>query len=887
MKRAAPWRVRSLVAAIISVPIIGLAVLGGAIVLPRYRQAELASEAQARMQRTKLLVTMSGLVTAEQLPLQLQRTGKTFGIDSALMAQLMRYDPVEESIRLSAETDAFVAQHPDDPIISQIGLETRVVREQSGLGSFSEAELYSQYRGLFQRLVETWSRQADLAAALPIGDAAELRRSIELVTATSEFSDILNQQYMLLFQIVAADQRKADTVDLRLPVQELVARESLTHRRMMKVVDKDQRELADSVANGPAALQIRSTIDRFLDTGSFGVEMTFALSLVSAVDSGVSRQEDMTKLVKGSLNVATNEADELKRQAQRELWMAIAAVLGLAGGTMFLAGAMSRALTQSLESVARKAKRVADGDLLSTDETRSILKEITTVHGAMDDLVDSLRLVQRQSGALATGALDDEVLRKATPGQLGATMQASVQRLVRSIREREELQEQLSHQATHDSLTGLPNRASALLGVEQALHRSVRRGDLIAVFFVDLDDFKRANDEGGHQVGDASLRVVGKRITETVRSGDLVARLGGDEFLVVSESIASPEAAEELAQRLVRAVSEPMELEGIRVHLGASIGYVIPDQYVEAGELLRRADLAMYAAKEQGRGRAMQFDVRLGEADEERRAVEREMREALINGEGLSLVYQPIVSLLHGGLLSVEALLRWHHPIRGFRSPAVFIPMLEGSPVIRDVGRWVLGRATVDIERLRHSPAFADVTVSVNLSGRHVLHTAVVNDVEAALAASGLPGHALTVELTETAIADLSTVVERTRQIQGIGVMTAIDDFGTGYSSIAQLSRLTFNKIKIDRTFIDQISQPASRRIVELVIEVGHTLGMEVIAEGVEEESQRRSLAALGCDAIQGFLYSEPMTLEQLQNWRVPEPDDDVLLAMNRHPTAG
>jgi diguanylate cyclase len=409
------------------------------------------------------------------------------------------------------------------------------------------------------------------------------------------------------------------------------------------------------------------------------------------------------------------------------------------------------------------------------------------------------------------------------------------------------------------------------------LARAARHDQSLAVLFIDLDEFKRANDEGGHAVGDHVLQLVGERIRNVARHGDVVARLGGDEFLVIAEMIGTPDKARVLAARIIEVLSEPMDIDGSLVRIGASVGFAMPDDRVtDAGDLLRKSDLAMYAAKQSGRGRVVEFDVNLNKAYEEKRLVEKAMIDALRDANGLSMHYQPIVDVRTGQLLSVEALLRWDSELWGSMSPASFIPLLEQSPVICDIGRWVLVEATTQIQRARQIPDFEDLTVAVNISGRHLENVSLVADVEHALAVSGLPAHALTIELTETALVDLGKATKQTRAIRALGVKIAIDDFGTGYTSVAQLTRMPVDVLKIDRAFIDQISSVASRRIVELVIEIGQTLGMQVIGEGVEEQSQLDALGELGCDSAQGYLLSRPMPIENLLDLLHDLPEIDI-----------
>jgi diguanylate cyclase (GGDEF)-like protein len=492
--------------------------------------------------------------------------------------------------------------------------------------------------------------------------------------------------------------------------------------------------------------------------------------------------------------------------------------------------------------------------------------------------------VGEQAQALAAGDLDHAVLGGAVPGVLGESVQASVEQLSRSIREQEALRSRLAEQAHHDALTGLLNRAGFLVVLEDALARARDEDRQVALLFVDLDGFKRANDSHGHSFGDDVLRLTAARIGTVSRVGDTVARLGGDEFVVIAEGIDGVDAATRLGERLVSAVSVPIELGGRTARIGASVGVAVSeDARVPASDLLADADQAVYRAKRSGRGRVEVCNDALRREVAERNDIEAALRNAIHSGE-LELHYQPVVDTSTQDLKGFEALVRWRRPGYGLVPPADFIPVAEASDLVIDLGRWVLAEATSQLVRWSSSPGMAGAHVSVNVSGRHLLNGAVVDDVREALEHSGLAADRLVVEITETVIlADLDVAVAHLDALRALGVRIALDDFGTGYTSIGQLGRLPVDILKIDRAFVSELDQHQDRSIVELMVEVAHTLGLGLVAEGVEEAGQLGILQELTCDDVQGYLISRPMEAGDVHRWAAGQPSAIPEVALVRN----
>ena len=428
------------------------------------------------------------------------------------------------------------------------------------------------------------------------------------------------------------------------------------------------------------------------------------------------------------------------------------------------------------------------------------------------------------------------------------------------------LVDQIRFQALHDPLTGLPNRTLILDRAGQMLARA-RRGDLpVAVLLIDLDGFKDVNDTLGHDVGDRLLGAVTARLTATMRAGDSVGRLGGDEFVVLFDGTSMEDGPDIVSRRLLAVLREPFVVEGATrnvLTLTASIG-IAAGVRPSATELLRDADIALYEAKAAGKDCVVAFRPEMRAAVQDRHLLESDLRDALRLGQ-FFLVYQPIFNLASGQTVGVEALLRWRHPERGIVQPNAFIPILEDSGMISDVGRWVLEEATRQGTRwhiLGH-----ELDVSVNVSARQLETDRLIEDVRRAVTRSGFDPRSLILEITETAImGNVTAVVPRLAELKTTGVRVAIDDFGTGYSSLAYLQQLPVDTLKIDRTFISAMSgSPESRALIRTMVQLGKSLGLETLAEGIEESGQYLQLEREQCDSGQGYLLARPLEWDAVE----------------------
>ncbi|MEV0901973.1 EAL domain-containing protein [Actinoplanes sp. NPDC049802] len=484
-------------------------------------------------------------------------------------------------------------------------------------------------------------------------------------------------------------------------------------------------------------------------------------------------------------------------------------------------------------------------------------------------------LFPEAAGGLGSGTREGRLLRPdATTVRVEYTV-SSIEKegrpigavvVLRDVTRQRDLEHDLRHQALHDGLTGLPNRKLLLDRLDHALNRSRASGEHIALLYLDLDGFKRVNDSLGHNAGDLLLRTAAERLSAALRPHDTVARLGGDEFAVLLEG-ATPPVVEVLARACLDTIARPFMVHGREAVVTVSVG-VVPDaaRYTDADEVVRNADVAMYAAKDLGKNRFMVFETRMHEQLLTRLDQENRLREAVHRGE-LRLHLQPVVTIPDGHVTGAEALVRWQDPLRGLQQPGSFIPLAEETGMIIEIDRWILFEAC---RTLRHwqleSPWTAPAWVSVNLSAAHLDLPDLTDHVAYALATTGLSPHCLVLELTETVMMrDVAVTSARLQELRDLGVRIAIDDFGTGYSSLGYLRDIPVDVLKLDRSFITGLAgNGRQQELVTAIVQLGHTLGLRVVAEGVEDAEQLALLTVMGCKYAQGYHLGRPEPAYQL-----------------------
>jgi diguanylate cyclase (GGDEF)-like protein/PAS domain S-box-containing protein len=473
-------------------------------------------------------------------------------------------------------------------------------------------------------------------------------------------------------------------------------------------------------------------------------------------------------------------------------------------------------------------------------------------------------LLRRKDGSYvpvlgtATPLLDD---RGSLVGMIGVST---------DISERKALEAELERRASHDPLTGLPNRYAFVDRLGMALQRTKRgkEGRKVGVLFMDLDGFKNVNDSLGHEAGDRLLVALAERLKNRLRPDDVIARFGGDEFAVLLETVENPSEVIRVAQRIAETLQEPFTVNDHQVNLSTSVGIALGSARTndDPEGMLRNADAAMYRAKEQGPGRYAAFDPAIQTRAQERLELETELRRALEQGEFV-LYYQPEVSLHDGSMVGFEALLRWRHPERGLLKPSAFMPLAEETDLIVPIGRWVLEEACQQAKRWEEKyPSAPPTTMEVNLSSRQLARRGLVRTIEEALTRAGVEAHTLALDLTETVLIKASEDdAQALETLKKMGVRLYLDDFGTGYSSLSYLMRLPVDLVKVDRPFVKWLGEKATdTALVRMIIDLCHTLGVEVLAEGVETSEQAALLRDMGCDMGQGYYFAGPLPGEEL-----------------------
>lgn len=430
--------------------------------------------------------------------------------------------------------------------------------------------------------------------------------------------------------------------------------------------------------------------------------------------------------------------------------------------------------------------------------------------------------------------------------------------------------ERLEYLSLHDALTGLPNRMLARERFELAAKDAQRSGWQLALVILDLDHFKLVNDSLGHPAGDALLQAVTQRLQGVLRASDTLSRFGGDEFIILLTGLEEAVQASRVAAQVVQSLAEPFEIQGRVVSCGASIGVALyPTDALSFDDLVKRADLAMYRAKETGRNGFQFFDRSLHETVEQQLGLDADMRRALASGDQFYLAYQPQFNLANGACVGVEALLRWQHPLRGAISPAQFIPQAERSGFIVALGAWVLDEACRQAKVWREQGVA--LRISVNVSPMQIRRGGFAEQVQSTLAAHGLAPDTIELELTESLLVDDGSAAARTlNALADQGVQLAIDDFGTGYSNLGYLRRFQIGRLKIDRSFVAPLDDAQhDEAIVRAIVQMASSLGIDTLAEGVETEPQRQRLADLGCRHAQGFLWHRALPAEDCAHvWR-------------------
>ncbi len=628
----------------------------------------------------------------------------------------------------------------------------------------------------------------------------------------------------------------------------------------------------EAVMTDPRYLAVDDGLDEFSDAVTLA--STTGRALASSPNSGPFVSElqaalnRLTLLQEYAVDFMADEvamADDARSDADASQLSALLVMISTFLVSAVLLWLVVRSVLRPLRRLVRVSRAVRNGDLGIKPAAPSGPTDVKVVMRAFNDMVSTLRTYEQQLAMLAQGHTDvDEPL----PGPLGETVRRNVGQVADLTAQLHESQAAAFRQARTDALSGLANRTAALERLSVISLEARQTGVLGAIIFLDLDGFKSVNDTQGHAEGDRILVEIARRLQATCPNGT-VARMGGDEFLVLLHEIDSNDQVTDLARSLIAAVSEPcIGSTGQLFTLSASAGIAFVDGNREPLASIAQADTAVYHAKERGRGRVEVFDDRLSEVIESRAEMALTMRHALADGQ-FSLRLQPIVEVATSHPVGAEVLLRWEHPETGLIGPAEFIPIAERTGVIVDLETWVLEQAVAILRNWRLDPVTAQMHLAVNISGRHVIEGNLAGLLAELCNRASVDPQLIDLEITEThLVADIARAGSVVDDLRAQGVNVAIDDFGTGYSSMTYLHRLTVDTLKIDQAFVaGMCDDRLDRTIVELLLRLGDSLGMKVVAEGVDSSRKLALLKELGCPWAQGFHIAKPMRVDDATRW--------------------
>ena len=850
--------------AAIAVPVVVLSLVLGASVIERHDDVRRAGIVSARVALLEQLVTLRSALFQERLAAEVFLPSRRPS-DELLASTEFGARLSEDPGRLVEDTDdALAAIPPADRPIDRDDLEAaRAAQPDVVPGS---TEISRRFDHVDRELGRAITAQLTVVreSAIQLGDV-DMIRAGTIFQRSVELPEGAGALVADLADLWAADE---DRARLQTEVAVTLANFRRSSTGFSSAFTDPQSSLSTTSAD---VLVVPDALSDAIDQALSGALSSPDRPALQPADVGVALLEGVDWILRVdaipelAAEAATNTAQDVAESAsdseRRVATLALGAiVVSIAAAVWF-----GRSIVKPVRRLTDQAERIGGGQLEFEPLDRHGPPEIVRASDAMHDVVDNLVLLEAKGQALARADFDDPALQQQMPGRLGASLQLSMEVLSASIEERESLQSRLRFEATHDSLTGLGNRASlvALLG-------SRRHGGGLAVIFIDLNDFKGINDRHGHPVGDQVLKVVGDRMLSVAPARALVTRLGGDEFVIALPDVDGIDEPLEVARRVTRAVVVPFEVDGRVVEVGASAGVAVSgfgslDVGPEA--LLRMADMAVYSAKLDPNENIAVYDEDLDRRLTHQRSLESALTSALHStGDELRLVFQPIVRAADSTVDGVEALLRWSPPGRAAVPPDVFIPIAEHSDLILDVDHWVIGHALRHMAQWPAEGAAEDLSVSVNVSGRSLLDRTFVDRVTGLLAVSDVAASRLQVEVTETAlVSDLDLAAEQLAQLRALGVRVVIDDFGTGYTSVAHLRTLPVDELKIDGGFVSRLhDDPEDRVLIEMITQLAHQLDLPVVAEGVETDEQAELLRVIGCDLLQGYLFSPPVEADEV-----------------------
>lgn len=839
------------------VPALGFVAVGGRAVLSSRERADATAELDEHISTITDLMELAFAVGDEEFPSLALQQVETFGVTVDQANEFLGFDLDERARTAQQRSDRLLAGLDADvdlaATVEQLERARALAREPIATGTEVRLAFDAADAGVQAAVAAEVAHVGELLGRS--SPSPEILAAVDELLSLNRVVAQMTRQVPLLFDVVlsiftqeASDQPLADLAAVTGWYGEEAAVLDVT-------LDGPAGVRWRAMRSDPAIVQLEATIDLVARAGADAIDVAEPADLARLATSGFAREEQHIAVFQASAQEASDLTAADRVESRRDAAVHTALLVATLVATAVLVVIVARSISRPLRRLASAATALNRGDLEAAADTGDGgPAEVEVVRAAFDDLVVNVTTFDAQADALAHNRIDDPALALPVAGRLGASLQMSVAHLSQTMVEQERLHTELLHQATHDSLTGLANRATAQFGLDGAVGRARRSGDPVAVLFIDLDDFKRMNDTFGHAAGDVVLVEIARRLRSVVRSDSLVARLGGDEFLVVVEGEKVADLLE-LAERLIIEMHRPIELDGTSVRVGASVGVAVLDDLGEsAADLLRSADIAAYRAKASGRGRVELFDDHLRHEIDRVAQLETDIADALASGE-MHFALQPVWKIAPRRLVGFEALVRWTRADGTVVPPAEFIPVAECSDLVIAIDNVVMRAAAREVAGWG-----ADVSLSVNISGRHLLDRTVVDHVRDVLDETGLRAAQLIVEITETVlVSDTALATTHLTALRELGVRVAIDDFGTGYTSFAHLRNLPVDVLKIDRLFVSELIATGDPRLVRVVIEAAHGLNLAVVAEGVETEEQLAVLEELECEQVQGFLLGGPV----------------------------
>lgn len=874
-----------MLALLAALPLIGLAILAGQQFFDIADGQQELVEIETASQNLIALIEIETAIDTEIYWTEASATTEEFGIPSSMIEPLIGISIAEELPKAQERVDELLAAY-DDPELTRAIENAR--SNPNRRTDFTSALSLASQEEIPDRIRNASVALQTKSAGLPDGEDLAYRAEV-LSDANQLRSAFSRSLASVLFLKVSGDTDLsfafADTAGA-------LANYNRIDAELSALLTGDEPTLAalEAVGADPDVRVILSQAESATqDFGAMGGEpLSFSdpetlLDLASAFSAATSAADRHLELVEMTADSFDAELASTQQREQRQARTIGAITAAAVISTLIAVAASTRAIVSPIRRLGGAAESLGNGAFEGPLELSGPI-EIQAATLTLNDVAANLQRAEAQAHALADGRLEDASFTDAASGPLGLSLDAAVRRLKDSMTEREQFRQRLSHEAAHDGLTGIPNRSASIIALENALRRAEISGQKLAVLFIDLDGFKRINDVHGHEAGDHLLIRVAQRLLASCRPTDRVGRLGGDEFLVVAEPVESIEAARQVAERIRKAASAAVQYRGITLHPSLSIGVAVTDGNAEADEVIREADYAVYEAKKSGRNQTHCFDDALRARLRHEADLESAIATGLKAGE-FQLYFQPILRSSDNSVSKFEALLRWHRPGVGDIAPDEFVPFAERSDLILEVDRWVINEGVRHLAEFASRPGLEDISIAVNVSGRHLGHGDLVDHVTSVLSRWEVDARRLTLEVTESALLeDLKAAAATLQALRQLGVQVAIDDFGTGYTSLTHLRYLPADILKIDRSFVRNLDRLDELSLVRLVTEIGHLLGMEITVEGVETTKQRDQLHELGVDSLQGFLFGRP------QSFDLPPLEDAAITTThdkNTSPTTG